>query len=144
MIKKVSESSLPKVAEMASRLYRADVDEIKQEFKQLINSEDSVLIAYFWRGKPVAFADFEIRKDYVEGCKTNFVGYLEGIFVEPDYRGRGIGKALVEYGCSWAKQKGCTEFASDCELENTQSLAFHKAIGFSVVNKIICFKKELN
>ena len=43
----------------------------------------------------------------------------------------------------WAKDKGCTEFASDCELENTGSLKFHIAMGFEEANRIICFKKRL-
>jgi aminoglycoside 6'-N-acetyltransferase I len=41
------------------------------------------------------------------------------------------------------KDKGCTEFASDCELDNKESLEFHKAIGFEEVNRIICFRKNL-
>ena len=43
----------------------------------------------------------------------------------------------------WAKNKGCREFASDCELENEESLSVHLKMGFSEVNRIICFKKEL-
>ena len=40
----------------------------------------------------------------------------------------------------WAKGKGCSEFASDCELTNNESLSFHLNIGFIVENKIICFE----
>ena len=43
----------------------------------------------------------------------------------------------------WAKEKGCTEFAGDCELENTESLNFHMALGFEEANRLICFKKML-
>ena len=43
----------------------------------------------------------------------------------------------------WAKNMGCTEFASDCELDNTNSLKFHMAMGFCEANRIICFKKNL-
>ena len=43
----------------------------------------------------------------------------------------------------WAKNMGCTEFASDCELDNTNSLKFHMAMGFGEANRIICFKKNL-
>ena len=37
------------------------------------------------------------------------------------------------------KEKGCKEFASDCELSNTNSLNFHLAVGFEEVKRIICF-----
>ena len=43
----------------------------------------------------------------------------------------------------WAKEKGCSEFASDCELENDESLKFHIAMGFEEANRIICFKKDI-
>ena len=43
----------------------------------------------------------------------------------------------------WAREKGCTEFASDCELDNADSLRFHLALGFEETNRIICFKKKL-
>ena len=43
----------------------------------------------------------------------------------------------------WAKENGCTEFASDCEPVNEENLRFHPAMGFEEANRIICFKKEL-
>ena len=39
--------------------------------------------------------------------------------------------------------KGAEEFASDCELKNTDSLKFHLNIGFKEANRIICFVKNL-
>lgn len=38
---------------------------------------------------------------------------------------------------------GCTEPASDCELDNDESLAFHLSAGFSEANRVICFAKRL-
>ena len=52
-------------------------------------------------------------------------------------------KELLSACESWAKSKGCTEFASDCELANTQSLQFHLNVGFEEANRIICFTKKL-
>ena len=42
-----------------------------------------------------------------------------------------------------AKEKGCSEFASDCELDNTNSFNFHMAMDFEEANRVICFRKEL-
>ena len=39
--------------------------------------------------------------------------------------------------------RGKTEFASDCELDNSGSLAFHLKMGFAEANRIICFHKTL-
>lgn len=84
-----------------------------------------------------------LRHDYVEACETSPVGYLEGVSVKETYRNQGVAKRLVEECEQWAREKGCREFASDCEMSNTASLNFHLQIGFQEQNRIICFKKIL-
>jgi len=71
------------------------------------------------------------------------VAYLEGIYVRDDCRRRGTAKELLSACEQWAKEKGCVEFASDCELDNSNSLAFHLGTGFAEVNRIICFVKKI-
>ena len=71
------------------------------------------------------------------------MGYLEGIYVAEQARHRGIARQLLRSCEDWAKDMGCREFASDCELTNTQSLAFHLNVGFFEANRIICFTKKL-
>lgn len=68
--------------------------------------------------------------------------WKESMWQRSTVRG-GIAKALLAASESWAKSRGCTEFASDCELENTQSLQFHLNVGFEEANRIICFTKKL-
>ena len=69
--------------------------------------------------------------------------YLEGIYIDKEYRNNGYAKELL-YCCEqWAKDKKCVEFASDCELENLASFKFHMAMGFEEANRIICFRKML-
>ena len=59
------------------------------------------------------------------------------------YRKQGVARDLLSACETWAKEKGCTEFASDCELSNVQSLQFHLNVGFEEANRIICFTKKL-
>lgn len=56
---------------------------------------------------------------------------------------QGIARELVKQCQMFAKAQGCTEFASDCELDNTESLHFHLKMGFIEANRIICFTKRL-
>ena len=94
--------------------------------------------------EPVGFAQAQLRHDYVEGTHTSPVGYLEGIFVKEIYRRRGYAGVLVRACEDWAAKQGCTEFASDCPLENTVSYAFHRSMGFAEANRIVCFTKKLS
>ena len=84
-----------------------------------------------------------LRFDYVEGTDSSPVGYLEGIFVLEEYKKRGYAKELLGECQNWAKDQGCLEFASDCELDNEDSLKFHLKMGFAEANRIICFTKSL-
>lgn len=43
----------------------------------------------------------------------------------------------------WARTRGCTQFASDCELMNSDSIRFHSRAGFTEANRIVCFVKKL-
>ena len=94
-------------------------------------------------GRPAGFAQCQLRRDHVEGTKSSQVGYPEGIFVAEDHRRRGFAAELLAACEDWAKEKGCAEFAADCELDNAESLRFHPAMGFEEANRVICFKKEL-
>ncbi len=110
---------------------------------EYMDSEESAVFTEKRDGDLIGVALCCLRHDYVEGCETSPVGYLEGVSVEEAYRNQGVAKRLVEECEQWAREKGCREFASDCELSNTASLNFHLQVGFQEQNRIICFKKVL-
>jgi aminoglycoside 6'-N-acetyltransferase I len=90
----------------------------------------------------VGLAELSIRP-YAEGCRSSRVGYLEGWFVVPRWRNRGVGRLLVAAGEQWARSLGCSEFASDTDPENDASRAAHRALGFVEVGLVRCFRKDL-
>ena len=112
-------------------------------FRQLVTNDEAVCFMKYVDGKPIGFSQCQLRHDYVEGTESSPVGYLEGIFVSDGYRARGYAAELLSECEKWAKEKGCTEFASDCELDNIDSLGLHLALGFEEANRIICFRKDL-
>ena len=143
MVKVATPDELGIVTELASNVWSSSKEELLEEFKATINNEESVLFLKYSDGIPVGFAQCTLRHDYVEGTHSSPVGYLEGIFVKEEYRERGYAKELLCACEQWAKKQGCSEFASDCELTNCDSFAFHMKTGFLQANIIICFKKFL-
>lgn len=119
--------------------------EIEEESVELLNNPKfKNLGAFNDNGKMIGFANISIRYDYVQGATKYPVGYLEGIFIKPEFRGQGIGKELEKAGEQWAKSQGCAEMASDAETGNTDSQNFHKSLGFQEDNRIVCFIKNIS
>lgn len=144
MIRKAGKNDAAVVAGLAVLMWNdSSVEELINDFEGISCSEDAQVFLIYEEDIPVGFAQCQLRHDYVEGTETSPVGYLEGIFIKEGYRHQGYARKLL-YECEkWALEKGCMEFASDCETDNGISLQFHMAAGFTESNRIICFAKKL-
>lgn len=144
MIRKATVQDAQTVAVLAVKMWPGHpVAELAKEFAELLTKPSVAVFLYMAEERAIGFAQCQLRHDYVEGTESSPVGYLEGIFVEEPHRNGGYARALLAACEQWAKEQGCSEFASDCELTNTQSLAFHLHCGFREANRIICFTKKL-
>ena len=144
IIKKADVEDAKAVASLAIQMWKSHtIEELTEEFCDYINKESCVVFLALLNDFAMGFAQCGLRNDYVEGTNTSPVGYLEGIFVAEEYRNRGLARDMLQACQEWAKEQGCTEFASDCELVNEGSLKFHLKMGFVEANRIICFTKKL-
>ena len=100
--------------------------EINRFFAETSREPAAVLLAEDGAGQVLGVAELSIRP-CAEGCRTNRVGYLEGWYVVPEARRRGVGRSLIAAAEGWARAHGCTEFASDTQPENEASGAAHVA-----------------
>ena len=94
---------------------------------------------YLEDGEPAAFLSLSLRSDYVEGTNSKLTGYVEGLYVKPEFRRKGIAEKMIKHAQKWSKDFGCTELASDCSIDNEASQAFHKFMGFHETNRIVCY-----
>ncbi len=110
----------------------------------LADAGDTVnLIARDGIGHALGFAEASLRRDYVNGCETTPVAFLEGIYVVPEARGRGVAKALVAAVEDWARASGVSELGSDAAPDNMASLKMHHALGFEETQRVVFFRKLL-
>jgi aminoglycoside 6'-N-acetyltransferase I len=116
---------------------------------------EAEMSAYFMRGEDflswvaeksdkrlIGFLEASIR-EVAEDWDTQKVGYIEGWYVEPEFRRTGVGRLLVSHAAQWARAQGCKEMGSDCELENEISLKAHLGVGFEETPRSIHFRKRL-
>jgi len=118
-------------------------DELITGNKQLFADKNQILFLAFDGDKPVGVSHGSLRREYVNGANDGLKGYLEAIYVLPEYHRNGIGAELVKILERWAGLNGCCEMASDCLLHNTNSYNFHLRIGFKETERNIFFLKAI-
>lgn len=145
MIRQATAQDIPELVALATALWPdSDAKQLETEFSQQLHiptfnfflAEDGDMVS--------AFIHVSIRHDYVEGSTSSPVGYIEGIFVRPDTRVKGVGKALVQQAEAWCRAHGCTEIGSDTEIDNLNSQAFHHHCGFVESSRIVAYIKKLS
>jgi RimJ/RimL family protein N-acetyltransferase len=135
------------VTDLLAKVYDShDYAELFAENERLLTDEAELILLAFDGAKPVGCAHSSIRREFVEGGfdDKSPVAYLEGIFVEAEFRKRGVARSLVAESARWAKERGCSAMASDCEIDNPDSLKFHLRIGFGEVSRNIYFIKKID
>jgi aminoglycoside 6'-N-acetyltransferase I len=94
-------------------------------------------------GHVVGFVEVGLRST-ADGCDwARAVGYIEGWYVAESHRRLGVGTQLIAAAENWAREQGCTEMASDTQIDNTQSLRAHLRLGYEIAERSILFRKSL-
>ena len=115
-----------------------------REIEQILGSDDTWgFIAEMIDATPAGFAEVSIRK-FANGCETQPVPFLEGIWVEPPLRRQGISRRLIEHVEAFVKARGFREIGSDALLDNEASHAAHRGWGFSETERVVYFRKALD
>jgi len=55
---------------------------------------------------------------------------INGLVVDENYRGNGIGKMLIEKAIQWSKEKGNVKLRLRCNVKRTETHLFYLHLGF--------------
>jgi aminoglycoside 6'-N-acetyltransferase I len=103
----------------------------------------AVFVAEDTDGTLVGFLEAGLRS-HADGCEVScHVGFVEGWFVQQEYRGLGLGRALMLSAENWARKQNAIEMASDALITEEGSFRAHRALGFEVVDRCVHFRKSL-
>ena len=136
---------LSDLVEMASLLWRdEDVVSLQETFRKVLTSKEKrTYLCVDDNEQAVAFIYVALRYESVQGARETPVGYIEGLYVQPEYRRQGIAHLLIHEASNWAYKKGAEQLASNAQAENELSIDFHKAVGFSEVGRVACFIMDI-
>lgn len=130
---------------LISALFPHGAEELPSEIDEYLNSPPEarcIFIAQRTDGTLGGFVEVGTRP-YAEGCDTSPVGYIEAWYVDEDLRRSGVGRELINAAENWARERGLTEMASDALIENEISIDVHKRLGYTEVERIVCFRRSL-
>ncbi len=92
-----------------------------------------------WDGQPAGFALWFLNFSTWEG-KPGI--YLEDLFVPQAFRGKGIGKALLQHLAALAVQEGWTRFVWQVLDWNTPAIDFYETQGAKVLREWLTCRVE--
>ncbi|HEL1618931.1 TPA: GNAT family N-acetyltransferase [Streptococcus suis] len=140
-IRAVNEQTLSIWATFASQVWQTKEQVLIEKFS---NNEFPFEFLYYSQSEePIAWISLSLRHDCVEGCQAGPVAYLEGIFISPNYRNKGIAEELLNFAEGWAKSRDVCQLGSDAELDNLLSQNFHIKHGFREVSRTVHYVLDL-
>lgn len=92
-----------------------------------------------WSGAPAGFALFFHNYSTWQGQPGI---YLEDLFVREEFRGRGIGKALLVYLARLALEENCGRFVWQVLDWNTPSIEFYESLGAAFMKEWLTMRVE--
>lgn len=113
------------------------------EMTEDMKSNNNYFFGYILKEELIGFIHLSIRYEYVNGSESSPVGYIEGIYIEREYRRLGYARELVNFAFAFFKKKNLLEVISDSKIDNEEGIRFHKALGFEEAEQIIFFKSKL-
>lgn len=139
-INRASNENLDQLTDLAFALWpNNEKDIIKSDFVYIIGHLSNKVLLAKSDEDYIGFIHMSIRSGFVEGANTTPVGYVEGIYVKPDFRRKGVAKELYHAGIEWLKSKKCTQIGADIGIYNDMCPDFYIGMGFKEVNRIICY-----
>ncbi|WP_155997590.1 GNAT family N-acetyltransferase [Streptococcus ruminantium] len=141
MIKPVTKEDVCVWSSFASQVWQKKEISLLEQFR--VGAFPNEFLYYDGEKKAIAWVSLSLRSEYVEGCCSSPVAYLEGIWVHPDYRQRGIAGQLLIFAEKWARTMGASQLASDADIDNVISQAFHIKNGFKEVSRTVHYVRNL-
>ena len=90
-------------------------------------TSDTELFVADDEGQPVGFIHLTTADDYYTNSTT---AHIADIIVSPEGEGRGIGRALIEYGEQWARDRGFGMLTLNVFMANHKARQLYVRLGF--------------
>lgn len=106
----------------------ADLTNAKQWFQSIQHYPNYKLWIAQLEEKPVGTFALLIMDNLVHQCSPS--GIVEGVAVDPQFQGQGIGKQMMQFAIAQCRAAGCYKLSLSTNLKREQAHAFYESLGF--------------
>lgn len=103
--------------------FQSNVEKQQQGLQLLLNSNQATLLVAEVENQVIAMCSVQILISTAQGSK---VGLIEDVIVTKEWRGKGIGFALLKAVKEWAKERGLTRLQLLADKTNQYALDFYQ------------------
>ena len=141
LIRRAMAADSNRITELCIQLgYKNNNNEIKERLLKIITDKNSVIFIAEQNSIVTGFIQVSIRSTIESGEMAE----ITGLVVDESFRGKGIGKSLVQKAEGWAKLKKQNILRVRTNVIRTETHVFYKNIGFEEKKKQTVFQKRPN
>lgn len=106
--------------------YPLSIEQTLQNINAVLQSKDHTAFVAEYENEIAGWigASQSIMIEVMPHCEIN------GLVIDQDHRGKGIGKLLVERVKQWAKGKSITKIGLHCNVKRAEAHLFYEHLGF--------------
>ena len=111
--------------------YPLSIQQTLQNINSVLNSNDHTAFVAIIENKIAGWigAAQAIMIEVMPHCEIN------GLVIDENYRGKGVGKLLVEKVKQWAKEKGNDKLSLRCNVKRVEAHLFYEHLGFKEIKQ---------
>lgn len=132
-------SDAQRIASLAVQLgYEVPVAHVERQLHR-VNDERAIFVAVVPRVGVIGWIGVSLCEAITDSGRAD----INGLVVEDEYRGNGIGRLLVETAEAWARRRNCTSMRLVSNVVRERAHEFYKRLGYDVLKTQHAFKKAL-
>ena len=128
-------ADIPQLVELLNQLFSIEKDFQPDRERQvrglhLLISEPErgiIMVARNVEGKAVGMVSAQLVISTAQGAPS---AWVEDMVISPEYRGAGIGKALLQSALDWSREKDATRAQLLVDTENDSAIGYYRHLGW--------------
>jgi GNAT superfamily N-acetyltransferase len=134
LVREATKSDLPVIGKLLEELAGVmdntegiDTEIALKTCEHLLNDAGSHFLVAAMEETPVGFINFTVRQTVLHRSPS---ALIDELVVAEEYRGKGVGRELVQAAIEKCRQLGCCEVEVSTEKTNVEARKFYEQCGF--------------